>query len=245
MVRQSDVPASIEFGHFSIFPHRRQLLAEGRPIALGGRAFDVLMALIEGSGAVVSKEDLLSRIWQGRIVDENRLASQIAALRKAFGADRELIRTVVGRGYQFTGEIRARSPGRERRAPKAAAASARPSRHPTNLPEPVSDLIGRETELSEVIDLVTTHRLVTLIGEGGIGKTRLGLEVGRHLITEFADGVWVAELASLSDPDLVPVTVATALEARSERRSSVSRARRQVRSPRGSSCCCCSTIASM
>src|SRR5271165_4218979 len=110
MVRQSDAPASIEFGHFSILPHRRQLLADGRPITLGGRAFDVLMALIEASGAVVSKDEQLNQVWQGRIVEENRLAGEIVALRKAFGADRELIRTVAGRGYQFTGEIRVRPP---------------------------------------------------------------------------------------------------------------------------------------
>ena len=67
MVRLSDPSAIIEFGRFSILPYRRQLLAEGRPIRLGGRAFDVLMALIEASGAVVSKDGLLSRVWQGRI----------------------------------------------------------------------------------------------------------------------------------------------------------------------------------
>src|SRR5271165_4923402 len=113
MVRQSDPPASIEFGHFSILPHRRQLFADGRPITLGGRAFDVLMALIEASGAVVSKDELLNHVWQGRIVEENRIAGEITALRKAFGADRELIRTVAGRGYQFTGEIRARDAGEQ------------------------------------------------------------------------------------------------------------------------------------
>ena len=73
MVRLSDLPAIIEFGHFSILPHRRQLLAEGRPIRLGGRAFDLLLALIEAPGAVVGKDELLSRIWPGRIVEENRL----------------------------------------------------------------------------------------------------------------------------------------------------------------------------
>ena len=106
MVRLSDPPAIIEFGHFSILPHRRQLLAEGRPVRLGGRAFDLLLALIESPGAVVGKDELLSRIWPGRIVEENRLQNEIWALRKAFGADRELIRTVSGRGYQFAGEIR-------------------------------------------------------------------------------------------------------------------------------------------
>jgi len=110
MVRQSDPPAIIEFGNFRMLPHRRQLLADGQPIALGDRAFDVLMALIEASGAVVGKDELLRLVWQGRIVEENRLATQICELRKALG-DRDLIRTVAGRGYQFTAEVRLR-PGR-------------------------------------------------------------------------------------------------------------------------------------
>jgi predicted ATPase len=65
--------------------------------------------------------------------------------------------------------------------------------------------------LSEVAELVRTHRLVTLVGEGGIGKTRLGIEVARQLLPEFADGARIAELAPLSDPELVPIAVATAL----------------------------------
>jgi DNA-binding winged helix-turn-helix (wHTH) protein len=127
MVRQSDPRAIIEFGNFRIFPHRRQLLADGQPIALGGRAFDVLMALIEASGAVVSKDELLRVVWQGRIVEENRLAGEIVALRKAFGADRELIRTVSGRGYQLTGKIRVRSEG-EQEESGAVTVAAEPPR---------------------------------------------------------------------------------------------------------------------
>src|SRR5215471_8483355 len=127
MVRLSDPPAIIEFGHFSILPHRRQLLVEGRPIRLGGRAFDLLLALLEAPGAMVGKDELSSRIWPGRIVEENRLQSEIVALRKAFGADRQLIRTVAGRGYQFTAEIRVRSEG-ETRAPDTVTAAAEPPR---------------------------------------------------------------------------------------------------------------------
>jgi predicted ATPase len=81
----------------------------------------------------------------------------------------------------------------------------------TNLPEPVSELIGRDAELDDILDISASHRLVTLTGAGGIGKTRLGFEVARHLLPRFADGVWAIELAPLSDPELVPVTVATAL----------------------------------
>jgi TolB-like protein/Flp pilus assembly protein TadD len=106
----SEAPASVEFGRFRILPHRREVLADGRPIELGGRAFDVLMALIEANGAVVGKDELISRVWPGRIIEEDNLRAQIRALRMAL-ADRDLIRTVAGRGYQFTGEVR-RSSGR-------------------------------------------------------------------------------------------------------------------------------------
>jgi predicted ATPase/DNA-binding SARP family transcriptional activator len=94
----------------------------------------------------------------------------------------------------------------------SAAASALPEAPPpTNLPAATSELIGRAAELAEVTQLLGIHRLVTLIGAGGIGKTRLGLDVARQLLPSHADGVSVAELAPLSDPGLVPVTVAVAL----------------------------------
>ena len=204
--------AAIEFGRFRVLPDRRELLADNRPVELGGRAFDVLMALIEARGAVVSKDALMERVWPDRIVEENNLQAHISALRKAFAADRGLIRTVFGRGYQFTGEIRtvSVSPDAEPTAEMPDPTQA-PARPPTNLPEPVSELIGRDAELAEVLDLSASHRLVTLTGAGGIGKTRLGFEVARHQLSRFTDGVWVVELAPLSDPGLVSVTVATVL----------------------------------
>ena len=208
----AQAPAAIEFGRFRVLPHRRELIADGRPLEVGGRAFDVLMVLIEASGAVVSKDTLMNRVWPDRIIEENSFQHQISALRRAFGADRDLIRTISGRGYQFTGEIRTFSarPDAQTSAGGLQPTPA-PSRPPTNLPEPVSELIGRDAELDEVLDLSTSHRLVTLTGAGGISKTRLGFEAARHLLPRFADGIWGIELAPLSDPELVPVTVATAL----------------------------------
>ncbi len=155
MARLFDPPAIIEFGRFGILPHRRQLLAGGRPIRLGGRAFDLLLALLEAPGAVVGKDELLSRIWPGRIVEENRLQSEIWALRKALGADRDLIQTVAGRGYQFTGEIHELGAGvnaRQVAAPLAVPASPSPATNPS---ENVSEPIGREATLSEVTEDVT------------------------------------------------------------------------------------------
>ena len=192
---------TIEFGRFKVVRHRRELLADGRPVELGGRAFDTLVALIDARGTVLSKDELLRRVWPDRVVEENNLPAQISVLRKLFGADRHLIRTVAGRGYQFTGESRA----------AAVTAGGSPPSRMTNLPEAVSELIGREVELAAVTALVTQHRLVSLVGAGGIGKTRLALDVARNLPPRFPDGVFVAELGPLSSPELVPATVASAL----------------------------------
>jgi predicted ATPase/DNA-binding winged helix-turn-helix (wHTH) protein len=209
--RLSDTPASIAFGRFRVLPHRRELLADGRPVKLGGRGFDVLIALLEGRGSVVSREELIRRVWPNRVVEGKNLHAQISALRTVLGAERELIRTIPGRGYQFTGEIRVLS-GSPDEGAGATMAAAQPAAAlpPTNLPGPVSELIGRDDELCEIVGLAA-HRLVTLTGPGGIGKTRLALAVARRVLPQFADGVWLAELSSLADPALVPATVAAAV----------------------------------
>src|SRR3984893_15789933 len=171
----SETPAIIEFGRFRVVPRRRELLADGRPIHLGGRTFDVLMALIEGQGAVVAKDTLMERVWPNRIVEENSLHFQISALRDALGAERSLIRTISGRGYQFTGEIRTIAARPDTQAgTRTGRPVAAPPRPPTNLPEQVAGVIGRDVEIEEVLGLTATPRLVTLTGAGGIGKTRLG-----------------------------------------------------------------------
>src|SRR6516164_7279559 len=92
--------------------------------------------------------------------------------------------------------------------PDQAASGALPS---TNVPERVSGLIGRDEELAEILNLVGTHRLVTLTGAGGIGKTTLALALARELRPHFSDGVWLAEFSALADPQLVPATVAAAV----------------------------------
>ena len=128
----SEAPASVEFGRFTIWPHRREILADGRPIELGGRAFDALIALIEARGAVVGKDELMARVWPGRVVEEGNLRAQIRALRLALG-DPDLIRNVAGRGYQFTGELH---PGpREGQVPAATTPLAG-TEAPPRLPLP-------------------------------------------------------------------------------------------------------------
>jgi DNA-binding winged helix-turn-helix (wHTH) protein len=95
--------AALEFGRFRVLLRQRQLLADGIPVELGTRAFDLLLVLVESDGLLVSKEELLSRVWPGIVVSEENLKVQVSALRKALGVDRDVIRTEFGRGYRFTG----------------------------------------------------------------------------------------------------------------------------------------------
>jgi predicted ATPase/DNA-binding winged helix-turn-helix (wHTH) protein len=177
-------------------------------VEIGSRALDVLQVLIEAQGGLVSKEELLRKVWPDTVVDDNNLQVQISALRRALGEDRNLVLTVAGRGYRFAGEARpANGQVAAARAPVAAPEPA-PS---TNLPLAVSDLVGREVEVEEIHKLVGAHRLVTLTGAGGIGKTRLSLDIGRRLLPEFRDGAWLVELAGLTEPELVPNAIASAL----------------------------------
>src|SRR6185437_13243903 len=80
-----------------------------------------------------------------------------------------------------------------------------------NLPVALSSFIGREQAQAKVQDLLASHRLVTLVGAGGVGKTRLALAVAEGCLAAYPDGVWLAELAALTDPGLVPSAIAQTL----------------------------------
>lgn len=181
------VPATTRFGRFLLDTHRRELLADEVPVPIGSRAFDVLIILVEASGQLVTKDELLSRVWSGRVVEENTLQFQISTLRKALGPDRHAIKTISGRGYRFIADISV--------CTDLAAGSIEKSRDsppPDNLPASISGLTGRKVELAELADLIAAHGLVALARASGIGKTRQGQEFERRLLSTFADGVWLA-----------------------------------------------------
>src|SRR4051794_24634366 len=97
--------ATLEFGHFRVLLRQRQLVADGVPIELGTRAFDLLLVLLEADGSLVTKGELFRRVWPSIVVAEENLKVQISALRKALGEDRDFIRTEFGRGYRFTARV--------------------------------------------------------------------------------------------------------------------------------------------
>jgi DNA-binding winged helix-turn-helix (wHTH) protein len=207
---QVEAESVLEFGRFRLLSRRRQLLADGVPVELGTRAFDVLMVLVESRGLLVTKDELFNRVWPGTIVEENNLQVQISALRKALGADRDFIVTVSGRGYRFTAEVRSEVRDSVRLLRQGMVAAADAGRR-DNLPAGVADFVDREVELPELLGLVAAHRLITVTGPTGVGKTRLALEAARRLLPGIADGVWLADLAPLADPERVRETVVRSL----------------------------------
>src|SRR5712672_3839933 len=201
-----------ESGEWEIDRARRNLRARGAPVPIGSRAFDIIEVLVRSAGELVTKHDLTSRVWPGAIVEDNALQFHISAIRKALGPDRELLRTASGRGYRLLGDWtfqqESTSPaGSIDREPVQIAAEP----FQTNLPAATSDLVGRTTTVRHLRDLLSAYRLVTPTGPGGIGKTRLVLEVARGLFPSFQGDVRLVELASLSDPGLVPSAVAGGL----------------------------------
>ncbi|HSV71313.1 MAG TPA: winged helix-turn-helix domain-containing protein, partial [Methylibium sp.] len=193
-------PTPLRFGRWELQPVERRLLADGAPQALGARAFDMLLLLAQRAGSLVTKDELLDTVWAGLVVEENNLQVQASALRKLLGA--EAIATVPGRGYRFALAVQS--------AESAAAATPRPPR-PEPLPLRLPALIGREAELAELPALLERRPLVTLVGPGGIGKTRLAQELAhRHAAADPRRVAWV-ELAALADAALLPGAVAGAV----------------------------------
>ena len=200
MFQELSLPAVLRFARIEVRASERRVFVDGAEVPLGGRALDLLFVLLEHRERTMSKSELLDLIWPGLVVEENNLQVQMSHLRKVFGG--AAISTIPGRGYRFTlqpdavvesapASVSSAAP----LAPKAAAAS----------------LIGRETELSELEAEIRSHALVSVVGAGGIGKTRLAQAVMARLRASFGSNAWWVELASISDPGLVVATVALAV----------------------------------
>jgi predicted ATPase/DNA-binding winged helix-turn-helix (wHTH) protein len=196
-------------GELEVDLARRELRARGVPIPIGGRAFEIIEVLVRSAGELVTKNELMVRVWPGAIVEDNTLQFHISAIRKALGPDRGLLKTASGRGYRLLGAWTFRQEGTSSTDLEPVRSQA--SSFQTNLPAAASDLVGRAVAVQHLRDLLSAYRVVTLTGPGGIGKTRLALEVARGLFPGFHGDVRLVELVSLSDPALVPSAVAAGL----------------------------------
>jgi predicted ATPase/DNA-binding winged helix-turn-helix (wHTH) protein len=189
---------------------RRELRSSGVPVPLGGRAFEVVTVLVQSASEFVTKDDLMDRVWPGATVGEGTIHVHISAVRKALGADRAMLKTASGRGYRLLGNWTPQQ--RQATVPPVYSVTRTSGSTPANnFPPLITRLVGRAAACQFVRDLVSAYRVVTLTGPGGIGKTSLAIKAVRYLLPDFEDGGWIIELASLSDPGLVPSTVASTL----------------------------------
>ena len=198
---------SLRFGPFQLFPLERQLLESGKPVKLGSRALEILNLLVERAGHVVTKEELLSRVWPTTVVEEVNLRVHVAAVRRALGDGQGGSRYIVnaaGRGYSFVGTI-----VREPESAILEPAPPQPPRH--NLPSALSRMVGRTADVESLLHLVRSQRLVTVAGPAGVGKSTVALTVARQLVHDFTDGIYFVDLGAVSKSSLVPNAFATAL----------------------------------
>ena len=190
------------FGRCVIRASARQLLIDDNPAKLGARAYDVLLALIDRRDRTVTKNELLDVVWPGLVVEENNLQVHIWTLRKLLGP--QAISTIPGRGYRFTAAVASD-------AESANAAASRTSAPVAQFAEAAATLFGREHDLIALPQAVMAHRLVTIIGTGGIGKTALAKAVVNSLNTKFDHGTWLVDLAALDDAAQLVPAIARAL----------------------------------
>ncbi len=188
--------AEYRFGDFRLLPHEQQLLHGTAEVELTARACALLSVLVESAGQLLSKDALMQRVWAGLVVEENNLAVQIGVLRKLLGAD--AIATVPGRGYRFVLDVQVATPAK---TPGAAG----------NLPAAAGPLLGRDADLQALRTCRQAHRLVTVVGAGGIGKSRLAMAAAKAEAGHWRDGVWWLELAGLRDPSLLAASIAQTL----------------------------------
>ncbi|MBE7419518.1 MAG: winged helix-turn-helix domain-containing protein [Ideonella sp.] len=196
------IEPTLRFGRFELSAAERALRVDGRPAAVGARAFDLLLALAQRRERMVTQQELLDLVWPGVVVEPHNITAQISSLRKLLGPG--VIATVPGRGYQFV----ASSTAPPAAAPVVAAPAA-PSRH--NLPPQRTRFIGRSAEMDDLARLLPQTRLLTLTGIGGCGKTRLALQAAQQCLADFTDGVWFVDLAPIADADRVAPACAAVL----------------------------------
>ncbi|MER9829825.1 helix-turn-helix transcriptional regulator [Mesorhizobium sp. M0134] len=199
----------ISFGPFSLVIGERLLTKNGKPIELGARTFDTLAALLSHPNEVISKRDLMAKIWPDVTVDEGSLRFHIAAVRKTLDdgmSDARYIATVAGRGYSFIAptSVSADMVGN-------SAKIALPFDVANFLPARLLGMVGREDGLLAVSNELATSRFVTIVGPGGVGKTTVAVAVAHELLEAFAGAVLFVDLGMLKDPEMVPGFLASLL----------------------------------
>lgn len=195
-VRELNTETALHFGPYAFHLRQRLILEGARPLRMGGRALDILQVLIERAGTVVSKDELIARVWPTSVVEDINLRVHIAALRRALGDGEQGQRYIVNvpqRGYRFVAPVAHASV-----SPEISLDSAQRIQH--NLPARLTAVTGRDSMVGSLVRHVPVCRFMTLVGPGGIGKTTVALRVAELLLQHYRDGVWLVDLTAIDDP---------------------------------------------
>src|SRR3981189_1080646 len=193
----------LRFGPFELNVAERSLKKANQVIPLGGRAYDILIALLENAGEVVGKAELIARAWPDLTVEEGSLRVHLSALRKALGDGQfgnKYIASIQGQGYSFIAPV-ARLP-----AHHGGDASAGTS----NLPPALGRMVGRNDVVLQIQGLLQTgQRLITILGAGGIGKTTVALSVGHGTLADFSGAAFLVDLSAVNDQERLTGAIAS------------------------------------
>jgi predicted ATPase/DNA-binding winged helix-turn-helix (wHTH) protein len=202
--RRSTEAIKIRFEPFELNVFERSLKKAGETVPLGGRAFDLLLALIERSGETVGKDELIAKVWPDVTVEEGSLRVHMSALRKALGDGQwgpRYIANVKGQGYRFIAPVMRQAQENETRNLFAGR---------SNLPAALGRMIDRDEEVLDIQALLRTERLITILGTGGIGKTTVALAVGHAAFADFSEAVYFVDLSTVRDRQQLFEAVASA-----------------------------------
>jgi len=196
------------FGPFRLIPEQQLLVEDGKQVNVGARVLELLRVLVEHSGKVVSKDELIACIWPDTCVSESNLKVQIAALRRALGEGRRgerYVATVSGRGYRFVAPVKRQDAFR--RQGKTAAVPE------NNLVPGWIRLLGHDQIIDALTGELPARRFITVGRPGGIGQRTVGLALANLLVGGHRDGMTLVELVALRDSDLVQAAIAAAMAA--------------------------------
>jgi predicted ATPase/DNA-binding winged helix-turn-helix (wHTH) protein len=195
----------LAFGRFVLVPTQQLLLESGKPVQLGARALDILTALVERAGDLVTKEELVAHAWPDTVVHEGNLKVHIAAIRRVLAdgqSDQRFVVNVAGRGYRFVAAVSACEPIPASASARLSASSARPA--------VLNRVFGRDDVIDAIAVLLSECRFVTIVGPGGIGKTTVAQAITAAAVSTEDAPIFV-DLAPLSDPLLLPSSIAALL----------------------------------